>query len=378
MKVLTIYNCGTAYDKQVEYELVVTLAKQNSGENGADWILFAGPGSNDIVNSDYNPESNESSVVSGNSYSLEWGRKKVMGMGLGYGIKKNVRIFLELVEKLKPDVINMIGWSRGACTCHVMANKLYKYYQSSIEVNIFSIDPVPGPGLFIDNILSIPENVKNYRVILMANEVSKFFEAADVKILNSEKTKAIYLLFPGKHSTPVISGSHPAEKAVHSIVYHMADEFLTTFGTRFENRFHLSDLQLCERFSLIAYNSAHFKKFGSSVRSMGNKEKWSYLCVPGSVGPPWVNSYHAEVFTKVAQPLLNCIVLKQPQPFQYGETRKVFIPYSISNSKQFEEAMILLKSKAPMTLRFFLDNFFEFQRKEIMDKKPGFFKMSKL
>lgn len=46
-----------------------------------------------------------------------------------------------------PTQVNLIGqvWSRGGITCHMLANAMLKILLKDIPVNIFAIDPVPGP-----------------------------------------------------------------------------------------------------------------------------------------------------------------------------------------------------------------------------------------
>jgi hypothetical protein len=45
--------------------------------------------------------------------------------------------------------IILVGWSRGAVTCHMMANKLFQdTLTSHIPVSIFAVDPVAGSWEF--------------------------------------------------------------------------------------------------------------------------------------------------------------------------------------------------------------------------------------
>lgn len=395
MKVLTIYNCGTAFDEGAENELVVRLSKQSIGKRGEDWIIFAGPGSNEISNPYYNPLTGGNSGLVG-SYVQSVGHdvsriltrsestrvlrqnpvltlsslvlKRIveqwgLGGGLGWGIEKNLKLFMKVVEEQKPDVINMVGWSRGACTCHIMANAVYDKYKADIIVNIFSIDPVPGPFLFKEGVISIPGNVRKFIVVLMANENSMFFSAAHVKIKDRKMTNASYLLFPGKHSTPVIRESHPAERAVHDIVYHLADSFLNGCGTKFSKRFVLSNLQICEMFSLIALNMNHFKKMGSSTRYMGNISEWSPLNVPIRVQPPWVNLYHVAVFSVTFAPIFKLILKYQPLSFMLVKNQQVVLPDSLLDSSQFRKLLFGVHRIAPHTLDFLLQYIFKFEKK---------------
>ena len=57
---------------------------------------------------------------------------------------------------------NFIGHSRGAVECIMAAWYLYAYGRRDIPVNIFAIDPVPGPGEWYGILTQLPPNVANY------------------------------------------------------------------------------------------------------------------------------------------------------------------------------------------------------------------------
>jgi hypothetical protein len=57
---------------------------------------------------------------------------------------------------------NFIGHSRGAVECIMTAWFLYAYGPRDIPVNIFAIDPVPGPGEWYGILTQLPPNVSNY------------------------------------------------------------------------------------------------------------------------------------------------------------------------------------------------------------------------
>lgn len=70
--------------------------------------------------------------------------------------------------------INMIGHSRGACECIMAAWFLYAYGDAAarkIKINIFAIDPVPGPGDWYGILTQLPPNVVNYVGIYSWDEV---------------------------------------------------------------------------------------------------------------------------------------------------------------------------------------------------------------
>jgi len=65
----------------------------------------------------------------------------------------------------KAETFNFIGHSRGACECIMAAWFLYAYGDEKTRntpVNIFAIDPVPGPGTWWSILTQLPPNVVNY------------------------------------------------------------------------------------------------------------------------------------------------------------------------------------------------------------------------
>lgn len=63
------------------------------------------------------------------------------------------------------DTFNFIGHSRGACEAIMAAWFLYAYGDEKTRntpVNIFAIDPVPGPGTWWSILTQLPPNVVNY------------------------------------------------------------------------------------------------------------------------------------------------------------------------------------------------------------------------
>lgn len=57
---------------------------------------------------------------------------------------------------------NFIGHSRGAVECIMAAWFIYAYGPRDIPINIFAIDPVPGPGEWYGILTQLPPNVANY------------------------------------------------------------------------------------------------------------------------------------------------------------------------------------------------------------------------
>lgn len=379
MKVLTLFCSGTWYDGNQPQELICELSQQMNGKQGEDWILFPGPGSGQILalyttvhkdSSDvftramstvsplaFSPDSQVDPFVMA---TMKLGYDFLGGLALGKGMQKNVEILMtELAQmKQKPDVINMIGWSRGACTCHMMANRLYKEKgYSDIVVNIFSIDPVPGPKNFKEEILSIPANVKSFTLILMENERRYLFRAADIVIKDRKKTRELRLVFPGTHSTPVEVQSDLAGKAVREVVRHLAQWSLTGWGTNLKPTWHLSDEQICELFSIMSLSPAASPS-SKEVRKVGSTTTWTPLSRSFAQAPsPWINAFHLMTFEK-AHPALFQLIQK------VGSTR-MEIPLEL-----LEKLKKLLKG-APYTFKFIMKHFFTPASSPKVTSSPG-------
>lgn len=76
--------------------------------------------------------------------------------------------------------INLIGHSRGAVECIMAAWFLFAYGDEATRntpVNIFAIDPVPGPGNWYGIFTQLPPNVVNYTGVYAWDHLSHVFQA---------------------------------------------------------------------------------------------------------------------------------------------------------------------------------------------------------
>ncbi|WP_171027315.1 twin-arginine translocation signal domain-containing protein [Photobacterium damselae] len=98
------------------------------------------------------------SYISGDQYSLiEAARGSSMPALALHGAN--------IAAASKAETINMIGHSRGACEAIMAAWFLYAYGDEAVRntpVNIFAIEPVPGPGEWYGLLTQLPPNVVNY------------------------------------------------------------------------------------------------------------------------------------------------------------------------------------------------------------------------
>lgn len=102
--------------------------------------------------------------------------------------------------------IEVVGWSRGAVTTYMLANKLEKEYPD-IPVNILAIDPVPGPQNFGPEQVSLNKNVKNLAVFLAGDDRTPGFTSLIPKCHVGTNLQVVEV--PGNHSTVV--GLQPSQ-----------------------------------------------------------------------------------------------------------------------------------------------------------------------
>ena len=186
---------------------------------------------------------------------------RARGLLLGSGWEDNVYRAVWMITHLRfelnqpIDTINIVGWSRGAVTCTMIANKLFELFEDTIDINIFAIDPVPGGQTTrTKEMLGIPPNVRNYMAILALDSDGSNFLPTDRnemsyiaprsqhgKTGNSEsrnpthiRPRTHFLPLPGNHSDLVNSAlsSQLVENSA-KLCQHLAYQFLRAHGTPF-------------------------------------------------------------------------------------------------------------------------------------------------
>jgi hypothetical protein len=184
--VFTIYNCGTSHNRQNLDETVADLARRTVESENRDWMINDGPGSYSHPASSSAPASARGLAVQAKTPGTRdpiSGLKEIApfavlrGVVDGFGWNENVaHVMVVLGATIDlPQTINMVGWSRGAITCFMIAHALAKNPRtSSIPVNIFAFDPVPGPGNFDDpDKVTLPANVQAYAAVVQEDERRK-------------------------------------------------------------------------------------------------------------------------------------------------------------------------------------------------------------
>ena len=212
-----------------------------------------------------------------------------------------------------PSKINIVGWSRGGITSVMLANALAQDpHLRTIEVNIFAIDPVNGPFGFVPPHYTLPPNVKNFKAIIVRYSDKPSFSPlhrSKLNIIAPDVTNVEYQLMHGIHGTPMYSlliikpgttGTiiirDPASALCMSMVY----EFLTTNGTRFEER-HTEHI-LLDNSEKLAYYSEILRKerrecFYSKQGRWGMRRSLKDYVT--AANREYVNEEHFQIATKM-------------------------------------------------------------------------------
>lgn len=201
------------------------------------------------------------------------------GRALGSGWEDNVYKAVWLLTHLqferdaKITRVNLVGWSRGAVTCLMMANKLYELFGMDLEVNIFAIDPVPGGFTTrTEDMTMVPPNVRNLLVVLALDDDRSTFQPLDSYELKvrcpphhpAPPPNVHFLPLPGNHSDVVFPTKGNAPES-GKLCLHLAHKFLSHHGTRFKKtppHAHMTPAQL-----LTAYETLHTKQAAISKQA---------------------------------------------------------------------------------------------------------------
>jgi hypothetical protein len=161
---------------------------------------------------------------------------KMRGTISGQGWDENTQRTVNIIQDLKfekgrdIDVVNLVGWSRGAVTCMRIANKLWEVFRGEITCNIFAVDPVAGQdaGEKMADTQVLEANVANYVGILAMHEMRSTFKPQDWSRVNAPNTDCIFLPMPGVHNAQVIPGN-PLDSA--TITRNLACGLLRHWGS---------------------------------------------------------------------------------------------------------------------------------------------------
>lgn len=303
MTVLTIFFCGTGstkfdttHENYWDGELMSTLASHHPGREFAEWIVVDGPGTSNLQADELFTRSKDyglSGTLFGKGWEenvqhavniikgqcgwqreqlteAEYNRLKAAGIPIedvkvegswfwrkyNYGDRSVTQQALQeqIIKTFRkdgiiPTQVNLVGWSRGGISCHMLANAMLNDTAlKNIPVNIFAIDPVPGIGNFQDDKVKLGANVKEYVGFYARDERSKGF--CCVIPQTTTATKIHIYPMAGRHATLVGNASHDGVSGPKTLVEpgrfvrHFAEVCLQRWGVRLDKALNLTPIDL--------------------------------------------------------------------------------------------------------------------------------------
>lgn len=317
MTTLTVYFCGTgstkfdtSNDAYWNGELISTLASHELGREYAEWTVIDGPGTSNLQADEMFFKSEEYGI-SGSLFGSGWeenvrhalqlikgksswerlelteeeyNRLKATGIPIedvtsvgswlwrtyNYGERAVTQQKLQeqIIKMFRkdgviPTRVNLIGWSRGAVSCHMLANMMLNDSElKNVPVNIFAVDPVPGPLNFQPERVTLGANVKSYVGFFARDERSKGFSCVIPLTHNSTRTH-IYPM-AGRHASLVgnatVKGTVGPKQLPEPglIVRHFAERCLTRWGVKLDKMLNLSTAELQNYHQAIEQADAHY------------------------------------------------------------------------------------------------------------------------
>ncbi len=261
-KVITIYNCGTNYDRNMT-DVVGKLWRNTA----SDCYITDGVGSPRKKSADLDKKFKEKFAQGGTIF--------------GVGVNGNVARAVEYVEEYDDDIqenylsINMCGWSRGAVTCYKIANALMAHGDPKyrvIPIRIFAIDPVPGSAGKMNKHMwkdiALTDNVKATYTIYAEYDRRRTFSPVinremsmwDIHCTMKEWGRDDSFRFdtmPGNHAGIVEDKGDAADAS--NLVGDMALRFLKKNGTRFNDPTVLRSQDYLAKYSNIMLNLETYK-----------------------------------------------------------------------------------------------------------------------
>lgn len=341
MSVFTVLFCGTGsteYDilhpNYYDGELISTLANNMGGREFADWIVVDGPGSGNLQADElftqpkyYNwtgtlfgkgwheNVQHAVNIIKGKTdwqrtklTEAEYKRLKAAGVPVpdakteasswlwrhyDYGDRKVTP--QELQEKiikifrkggLIPSKVNLVGWSRGGISCHMLANAMAgDPALRHIPVNIFAIDPVPGISNFQLEKVHLGKNVKEYVAFYARDERSKGFSCV-IPRTDASTRISIYPM-AGRHATLVGNASaNGADRGgslteAGKLVRHFAEVCLTRWGSSLDKKLNLTPAQISSLHQSIVMHEDTFRAMSKNsytklIENKNNQRKVSH------------------------------------------------------------------------------------------------------
>ena len=218
--------------------------------------------------------------------------------------------------------INLVGWSRGAVTCsmiaHAIAEAGFVKLIPMLSVNIFAFDPVPGAandfgtkGKSFDKTgrvgatNTLPRIVNYYTSVLMENMDWKgalFKNTSQPTLEKSDRpftgqhpgTFISEYPFPGSHADSV-KYAKPDNPSGH-VSLHLCHEFLLKNGTELTKPYQLTEKETLEQYAAIRIKWKDPKDASKKISPTKHRAKLVFNWMRDNNF--FVNTHHLDIFKK--------------------------------------------------------------------------------
>lgn len=244
MSVFTAFAIGTGHSRAEPNTLMVRLY---NGCGGTDAVHLGSPVDQmkyiiDGIGKRYDPETGEVST-------------NLLAQATGWGLADKTDEVVAHIRRLRPEVVNLTGHSRGAIICTRIAAKLARQMPST-RCNLFLVDPVERTLIgTAEYNATTHRNVSLFRQLIMENEGSWLF-GPRAMTHTAAATNTIHM--PGRHGTATQTG-----QPVGMVTHMLAVNFLALCGSDMRER-PFTTSQLCDTYSRIGLANP-VKKHGSKL-----------------------------------------------------------------------------------------------------------------
>jgi hypothetical protein len=172
---------------------------------------------------------------------------------LGWSMNDALRATMVEIRKVKPDRVNLTGHSRGAITCHMIAEAIRADKDLLVrqaKISLILLDPVHQSKIKhvgAEKLKNNP-NLLKYRAILMENVNSGIFPFKQIKAADATTAQKItFITMPGTHG----SGTQPHTNPIGQVCLELIRNFMRKRGTTFHITAPKLAIEMCELFARI-------------------------------------------------------------------------------------------------------------------------------
>lgn len=310
MSVCTVFAIGTGHSRAERDTLMVRLYDDCQG-TGAEHLGSPVDQAKlvlDGIGKDYDP-------ITGKVSS------SLFAQATGWGLKDKSADAVEHIMRLRPDVVNLTGHSRGAIICVRIAAKLAEKLPGT-RCNLFLVDPVKRSLIGSDHYNTETHgNTGLVRQIIMENESSWAFSPTSIRHSHASGNT---VHMPGTHGT----GTQTAQP-VGMVTFMLVANFLRLCGSAMRSA-PFSPADLCDTYSRITLANPLKRRKGGTGRVFTDFDSGSrgfkfggHRGTGGTFGPGnaykddsyFINGDHAKHFTQAFPSVFGALTgAVQPNP----------------------------------------------------------------